>query len=412
VEADLLNLERFQPWRMPLAEPTNLIVPWCGSLPPRPDDVASAIERASHAPAHAAETGPHAQDGILWARSLHTPAWSAPLVTWAEPARHVPPEAAPGARWVVGLETVIDPTAPAPSFRALLGLAAGVSPESATLLDVNTGRWLSAAGWAPRARPAQFLWVTHVTRRPAVDGAWLRTRGLNRCGRPELEMLNVPADRCDAAAGLLDEVAELLLDEPAWPAPGAALAIGPDLTVALSPWEDAARRLPDPLPGGLHDVLRGAAEYVAAVVCDPAGGCAWWPRAAVERASGGAVAIFRSLDRTAAQADLAQSTWHVLAATLRAAATGTEPFEVMIEAACGDAAEHVWFRVDSIDGDQARGRLMDHPLAGPLTRGHQRHIGRAQVSDWRVRGAAGAFDPQRAVDLARLLAATGAEPRP
>jgi hypothetical protein len=296
-------------------------------------------------------------------------------------------------------------------------------PQVRAVLDVNTARWhlresldnvFNLDGVEP---PADVLWVIHVVQSPAAPACgqapvWLHTHGLWRCARPELEMLEVPAESAPAAAELVNDVANLLLERPI-PSPGLPFEIGTGLSVTFQPWQEMLSYLPREAPGGIPDRSREGEEHhqgVRAVICGarPVGQYRklWaWPREVVQRLEQDEAGVYMTTRATERQARLARREWDQFACAVSAvgAIRGRHPaarlpvFGVKAgfsENQIENSREHLWFMVQSIDGDRIHGELCNQPVAVTgLSKGDRVWLKVAQVSDWRIMTSAGALAP-------------------
>jgi uncharacterized protein YegJ (DUF2314 family) len=372
-----------------------------------------------------------------------------PLAIWAEHAQPLSPEqrAVAGVRdvrWCVGLQTLLGHDDPLSDFVRLFRLLGRGIPDAPGIVSVNTNAWydramLEQSMFGEIEPPPRVLWnVTAMAMATGLRGddtpAWIYTTGLERCGLPELEMLNVPAKHARAAASLLEPIAELLLGT-AYPPPGEPMEIGQGITVALQPWMVAAEGLAPGLRGSASNRVDGrgvARTGVSAVVCAATtggGDDVWiWPRDVVQAIETIGAPIYRSARASRRQAALARATWPVLADAhrlLRAEeprGEGSNERTVMVAARqqVGLAGiddrggEHLWFEALSFEGDRVRARLITKPArAETLSAGQVTLIDRARVSDWRVLADGGDFGPDGAAALRRYLESipSGPEPR-
>jgi uncharacterized protein YegJ (DUF2314 family) len=446
-------------------EPTTVIALWPDGEAPMCTEVMAALAQSGLESRSDLEAGP-ASEETLWTAVLRPNDDSPPTVVWAEPAQPMSPgelgdAAAEKCTWIVGFQSVLDTTDPLPSLMNMLKCANTGVRDAPAVLDVNARRWL------PRGQldvmlseeaplpPSEMLWTIEVVSRgeekasrhqdiearsiDAADdrgGVWLRTQGLARCGRPELEMLEVPEAKAPVAATLLNDIAELLL-EIALPEPGEPLEIGVGLNIALQPWsaigpflrQEAAGTTADRAARGVMDAQESSMpDGEIAVVCAvrPVGQYRklWvWPSEVVRALSEDGAAVYRTTRATERAAALAQHTWPELAMTWSrvrkaneqdAASAGVAVilikvgFEIVSDEA--PAREHLWFMVREIAGDQARGQLINEPMhATTMQEGDEVWVNREGVSDWRLILASAIVQPAdmllRSPDFDRALAA-------
>jgi hypothetical protein len=408
-------------------EPTTLIALWPGQKPAMTRVLAAFGAFLNEDIRIVAEADTDDQR-ILWNVVVELPGLRQPVIVWSEPARklsrgELDDPAASACRWIIGLETTLDPGDPFTGFAGLMRLLAGTSDELSAVLDANSGRWhtrqaLDEHFRADAEAPEDVLWMTHVVGSAADDEGpattWLHTHGLWRCGRPELEMIGVPDTSADEAAELLAGIAGRILEE-GMPSPGKPFAVGPGLDVTFQPWQAVAPFVGD-APGGRVD-RAGEPDSphtgVRAVVCDPKPKGAYrktwtWPQEALERIRRGEGTLFLSRRETLRLAGRAQARWPdftgafaTLGPRLRQAGADLDRARVRFlvkaaftENAPGNEREHLWFAVRRFEGDRARGELLNEPsLTRSLSRGDVTWIERQAVSDWSVVTPLGSFGP-------------------
>lgn len=409
-------------------EPTTVIALWPDAEAPTRTEVIAALAQSGYENAGDLDAAPVGED-TLWTAVMRADDDAPPTILWAEPAQPMTPGElddieAEKCKWIVGFQSVLDVNDPLPSLVAMIRRASAGVRDTPAILDVNARRWL------PRAQldllvdeeaplpPNEMLWTIEVVSREEsstsesanIGGLWLRTQGMARCGRPELEMLEVPSARAPVAATLLNDVAELLL-EVELPEPGDALEVGVGLKIALQPWSAVGAFLRDGAAGTSEDrAARGVLESAEhrlpdgdiAVVCaaQPEGQFRklWvWPSEVVRALAEDGAAVYKTTRTTERTAALAQHTWPDLAmlwSKLRHTDEQQDDpdgsvilikvgFEVVNDDA--PAREHLWFMVREIAGDQARGQLINQPMhATTMTEGDEVWVKREGVSDWRL----------------------------
>ena len=433
-------------WELDGPVPSAWVAFWPHEDPPTREEVGRAVASWVGRQVEAEAGEPDEDEGMLWSLLLRVPGVTNPVVLWAEAALQadpgqLPDEAMARCRWVIGMQTVLEPGEAHAEYFHLVSMLAGALPEVVGMLDVsNSRRW-------PRAEIEEqflvqdavpndeFLWtITAVAPTESEDAPMmLFTTGLSRCGLPELEMLEVPSRHSQAAAILMNHVASLLLEAPP-PAPRVPIDVGPDLQVALVPWQECARFVEDGVPGSR--AFRKAAEEqgdgglagVRACVCavEPRGSFrpVWaWPRDVIERMESGRAVLYASEHSSAATERRAQRTWPKFAtafASLRrsgqseVAALADGAFHVQAPVGGTDAEdrrEQGWFVVRRFDHDVVEATLSEEPVTrDDLHAGDSIRIPRDSVTDWRVILPDDMFGPDRseallaAVDRLRGLA--------
>jgi hypothetical protein len=405
-------------WALPTLEPTSLIALWPGATAP---DVAALADRLAPRSVAPLEHDDPAQPAAVVVELEELPA---PMLLWSEPAQPLAPgelddPAAARCRFVVGVETLLDPDDPLVTFATLVRRMIDLAPDTPAILDVNCTSWhprdaiQHAFIDAPVEPPVDVLWIIQAVApaRARAGGVWLHTHGLWRCGRPELELVDVPPAHANAAAGLLNDVAALWLESDL-PAPDAPFEIGPDLAVVVRPWSEVAGALPAGAPGGIADREGGddgAHGGVRGIVCAaaPDRSGAWrWPEELVAARQRGAAAIFRSVRTTRRQATLARHHWPALvdlAENERAKILVKAGFAPERESATRDR-EHLWFAMREIGAASARGELLDDSATTNLTRGAVYPIDVSTVSDWIVEFDGRGYGPEQLEPLRAQVA--------
>lgn len=432
-------------WTSEEEPPSSWVAFWPEKAPPERTDVAQALATLIGGDARIGRTeNPADAEDMLWNLVVEVPSIAAPVVIWAERAAALPTSAPGGADetlarcpWVVRMQAQLGTAEPASDYFVLSSLLAGAIPDAVAILDVASGVVFERAAideWFldESARPNErWLWsVLGLT--AGKDGVaragsrgMLFTTGLRRCGRPEIEIVDLPAEHMDAGVALLNAVAGQLL-ERAIPAPGEPVEIGPGLSVVFQPWTVVAGQLDKGAPGSRESRDAIAADGpsldgVRAVVCDAERVGSYrpvwsWPRAAIERLEAGNAVFYSSPRRADATAARARRTWSDFATAFASLARSDVPNlrelakrAFMVQAPIApegaqDEASHeqAWFRVEGFDAGLIRAALCAPSCTRPdLREGHAVRLAPSEVRDWRVSLDERDFGPE---DPAALLA--------
>ena len=431
------------PWALPEPEPTTLMALWPGDEPPTQTEILAALANASAHDVDLLEEFSPDEADVPWAIVVGIPPLVTPLNIWTEPARALPLDEASAigasdCKWVVGIETLLDNTDPLDHFTALLRLIANALNSAPAILDVNTTQWHTRQSLAEQfddpaiEPPVEVLWVIQAVSRGSdgVDSCWLHTHGLWRCGKPELEMLEVPAEKTIRACELLNTIAARLLEEQL-PAPGQPMMIGNEMVVTFQPWQNVAPYLDNDAPGGTRDrddKNDNAHTGIRAVVCDPTPRGSYrklwgWPQTALDRMDRDDAVLYPSKRTTQHQATIARATWPDLAIAFASLSppllrTDDKPLNesdepsvrFIIKAGLSktdesdDDREHLWFVVRQFDSDRAEAVLVNQPIhLEALNKGDLIWIDRETISDWTVLTPTGNFGPSRVSDLLHTI---------
>ena len=427
---DTLVVQQSDPWALPEPEPTTLIGLWPHAQPPRMTEVRAALRRFIGDDVTVGDEPPAADDSVLWTAVFELPGLPHPVIIWSEPAKPIPPgeldnPQAEACKWVLGATAVMDGDDPLSSYTSLVRAVAGSFKDIPAILDVNCTRWhlrhdINRLFLCDDIEPpAEVLWIIHVVQKSAeINTGWLHTHGLWRCGRPELELLQIPGEHIGPACELLGTIAELSLDEPL-PEPGEPLEVGRELAVTLQPWREAAKFLDHDTPGSIAARQADADDPhqgIRAVICESRSpgtrrATRLWPKDIVLKVQRHEAALYRSQRATDRQAALAQGTWSQLIAAFSSVPDRTPPgWSFLIKAGFADedlnppTREHLWFDLLRVDGDRAECRLINQPATVPrLNQGDAIWIDAAIVTDWRVCTPSGDFGPDEAAAMWRVV---------
>ncbi len=429
------------PWELSEPAASGWVVFWPHPEPPTRDEIGSAFA-AWLGHELEGESPEESEDGTLWAFTFQMEGLEVPALVWAEDAQALEGEEVDEAirrcRWVIRLQALLPfEGAHEAYFRLVALLAAGIG-DAPGLLDVVTGHFLprsvlESSFLAPEAMP-QECWLWRVSgaglASPTQEGdhpTMLFTTGLWRCGRPELELLELPASHVRAGLILLDALAGLLLEDP-MPQAGEVFEAGPGLPVTLQPWREVAATMDAGAPGSA--AFRAAAAQadepspllgVRAVICHPEPVGAYrrtwtWPREAIAAIESGQAALYATEHSTRASTRRAQRRWEAFAtafASLRKAESGPakevreQGFMVQAPLEQGDdpdRVEQAWFRVVRFEGGKVVGALLERPRSRQdLDAGSEVTLEAGSVSDWRVKTPEAEFSPERWEELLRAV---------
>jgi hypothetical protein len=432
------------PWAMPDQEPSNLVVLCAGEHEPTAAAVFSALSRVHGSPIESMKELPPREAEMRWAHLVLPEDWATPLIVWVEPMRPMSAESlqslnAESVKWAIGVETMLDANDPLSDFIRLLRLFGRAFPDSPAILNVNTEGWHTRDELDETLLPEEIephpslLWIVHaIGEKPASEPdatVWVYTRGLARCGRPELEMLEVPAKYARVAAPLLSGIAELALEQPL-PPPGVPMEIGEGLEVTLQPWREVATHLAANSRGSLENRKDHSGTDlvgVRAAVCGvrPIGNfrSIWsYPQEVLEQiSSGGPSTIYRSQRATQRQTSLARLTWNDLMTAFAALppklrSEGPSRQAVFLVQAGYEVPrgkshpaddpsgrEHLWFEVLRCEPNR-HARLVNAPAAiKHLRQGDVVWIDRGVISDWQVLTQRGPFGPDSVRALSQVV---------
>ena len=398
-------------WKLNEPWPATLIAPRAGS--DTPDLEAILVELATHFGEEVVVLELHGSpdDRHPWSVLIRIPGLDAPVLFACQQAQkmsEVPPRltgAIADCRWVILIETLLDAESPLKDWLRLAEVV-GRDPAVPALLDAITGRWFDREELEETifddSVPASedLLWqVRVVSGSPNLEEgkAWLFTTGLLRCGLPELEMLEVPAQAVSDAARMLDVVASLILDEGP-PPPEQPWQIGERIEIAMVPWREVVDTLDQDSLGSTVDREQLSQETpnpltsIRAVICDSRQRGTYrkiwsWPIEAMKSFASPNAAVRRSSHGVARSAALARKSWDQVVDAFKG---GSEDLVVMVGVPVGiyphGGREHGWIQLSEASTDGGVGRVLRDADTG-LPEGGLVPFKASELDGWRlVRG--------------------------
>lgn len=163
------------------------------------------------------------------------------------------------------------------SYHMQLKLIHELLPDCLAVLDgssekVLSGKWVAlAAGSNVPPSPRYIFTVQAVSNDEEV---WLHSHGMNRCGLPELEILNSTKDTYNDHYNIIETMAKRLLEkgeapEEKEPVYLAMLANQIPLMATVVNWKEAVKKYPSGILGGARDRKESHNENTDVIFCYP-----------------------------------------------------------------------------------------------------------------------------------------------
>ena len=326
---------------------------------------------------------------VAWMAMLHIEDLVAPLMCWPEPhaAEGTGLESELPSSSGLMVQTLLHPEDPLTSMGNLLRLLALAAPESAGVLDADTGRWLPRLLLMDEVVSAEIepseelLWIVESTMEGELHR--MQTCGLERCGHRELAMSGINETQLESAADLIASLAALVLETPL-PTSG-VIEIGPELEIGVS---------------GNPDQTDAIVELTHAEHDGP-------PTEVLQRVSDDVAAVYRSQRSGLRQAAMAKATWDRLIqfypALMKAHATcylevpfeddsGQDDRRIHVWMEIVEQREHAFMAVPAHDADALQG-ISDTPI----------QIQADEICSWRVIHEDVAWGPEQSDALFALF---------
>jgi len=397
-------------------EPSTLFAFWSEREAPLDEEVRLALQR-EFPECHWREDL-ESQGNILWGGLYSFPGLPTEVLVWAEERvdlsdalledAHLDEDsrrAARQARWLIGVETFLDPEDPQSSFHLQIKiLCAACVPGMEAVYDDNavvirSGAQLTDLASSTVPPRASLLYAVHAV--AGYGGTWLHTHGLNRTGTPELDMVGLPADNLPEGYELIDAAVDALLGG-ARPDSSGRMAVGQDLDLRLLPLEEAMKRVDARMMGGPGDREDDFADHGGnrLVIFDRDRDAP--PLSVLSRLTCNGV-LFKSQAETRRLSALSRERWGTFGQLFVIHRGDAWRFHVKL--ACprrgtGEMLEHLWFEVLELEPDKVKGRLISDPLDVPaLKAGDESWHSLDQLTDWIIITPEGPYDPECAPAL-------------
>lgn len=298
---------------------------------------------------------------------------------------------------------------PLASYHLQLKLICVLLPNLLAVLDdssekILSGRWVTLAAQSRVAPAPRYLYTAQAVS-GSDDCVWLHTHGLNRCGRPELEVLNSTKETYQSHYNVLETLANRLLELEEMPDYGepfflAYVAQDMPLIVTLIPWTDATRHYPEEMTGGKADREGGHNEDTCAIFVYPS-------EESIDKGEYSSLSIYDKLlqDNPIYMITTAETNrMHDLAAErLPWFMTAFQDknnhllgkFGLLIDEEYrteDNCREHIWFEILDIKGDRFHVRLTQEPYyVKGVHEGYECEFGPEDLTDWLI------FTPERRI---------------
>lgn len=160
------------------------------------------------------------------------------------------------------------------SYHAQLKIMTVLMPDAVAILDASSekvlsGKWVKLAAESKVPPAPRYIYTVQ-----AVSGdddcVWLHSHGLNRCGIPELEVLNSTRDTYQSHYNIIETMAGRLLEleeplEMGEPFYLARVTEDIPMFTTLVPWQEAVEHYPEDMLGGKCDREDGHNENTCGI---------------------------------------------------------------------------------------------------------------------------------------------------
>lgn len=175
----------------------------------------------------------------------------------------------------VGMEFSEDVLA---SYHAQLKIVHALLPEAVAVLDASSekilsGKWVALAAASKVAPAPRYIYTVQAVG-GEDDCVWLHSHGMNRCGMPELEILNSTKEMYQTHYNILETLANRLLEFTEVPEPGEPIYLARvtekiPLYVTMADWKEAVAQYPKEMLGGEKDRVDSHNENTCGIFVYP-----------------------------------------------------------------------------------------------------------------------------------------------
>lgn len=148
------------------------------------------------------------------------------------------------------------------SYHAQLKIVTALMPDAVAILDASSekilsGKWAKLAAESKVPPAPRYIYTVQAVS-DEEDRVWLHSHGLNRCGIPELEILNSTKDTYQSHYNIIETMAGRLfeLEEPLEMGEPFYLARVTEeipMFTTIVPWQEAVEHYPEDMLGGKLD---------------------------------------------------------------------------------------------------------------------------------------------------------------
>lgn len=305
------------------------------------------------------------------------------------------------------------------SYHLQLKLIHTMLPDALAVIDdssekILSGRWVSLAAESAVPPAPRYLYTAQAVADEAEDASvWLHTHGLNRCGRPELEVLNSNKENYQEHYNVLETLANRMLEDEEVPGFGtpyflAYVAEGIPLVVTLIDWEEAVELYEPEMLGGIKDREESHNRDTCVIFVYPSRESAdkreFYPLDIYDKYMKGNPVFLISIEETA----------RMRAQAVERISYFFEAFEdkenhLLVKLGLpvdeehktkDNDREHIWFEVLEVSGNRFQAKLTQEPYyIRDLHKGYVGEYGPEDVTDWLIYTPGGRISPD---DVYRL----------
>lgn len=148
------------------------------------------------------------------------------------------------------------------SYHAQLKIITTLMPDAVAILDASSekilsGKWANLAAKSKVPPAPRYIYTVQAVSGDG-DCVWLHSHGLNRCGIPELEILNSTKDTYQSHYSIIETMASRLLELEEQPEMGEPLYLAMvtediPMFATLVDWKEAVEHYPEDMLGGKND---------------------------------------------------------------------------------------------------------------------------------------------------------------
>lgn len=326
-------------------------------------------------------------------------------------------ESALASGWQVSVEARLSVDDPAADYHRLIQVCHQIAPSAAVVIDCNMYKMLPHWQVCRLANmrvppPVWFLFQSHFVT-PEVNArnqaCWAHTHGLERCGLPELEILDVPRALIWTAGDFLNEIAEIIVGRTLTETTE-SFDIGPGVTIGWEPWFRVVRHRSAGELGGAQDRAgeneghRGRRLIIGRWERHGLFRRRRWvsPLDLLQKSHDEGGICYVTVRETERRADRALQTWSDFCRLYERYRDRDWEFDVKL-GFCertpnpeSTSREHLWFSAEAVEPNRVLAKLKSHPHRDVgLRPGDVDWFGLEFLSDWMILYSDGTIRPHQ-----------------
>lgn len=281
------------------------------------------------------------------------------------------------------------------SYHLQLKLLKCLVPDLKAVIDINigivlSGRWVSLVAASEVLPNPEYLYMIEAIE--DKDSVWMHTHGLDRVGSVDFEILGIPKseDQLYPERNVIDTVAKEIINNGFHIKPNEPLSIGDNLDVVWNEWEKRVSKEERAMKEEIdHTDPCGVLELVQEDENDSSKLNYFHVSEAREYLQDNPLFYFTSKETERMAALAIERIDFLINAVTKLGAEAIVKYGIIVDDQYQneekDAREFCWFKLESIEGDQIKGVLLNEPYyLDKVSEGDLISFPIKDVTDWQL----------------------------